>query len=157
MTSFSIKNFLGSSSFRPAVFLTTGLMIASLTVFAQDPQASPQPPPRPLNLSRPSRLLFRSSRSNPRQAAGAGSEIRPTTKARMRVRLMEATSPMLGIPLRMAPVTLKVAPVIRKVPPAIRNPEHTAIRKGPAARRGRCLSRVRTNKGLTSNRQFQRN
>jgi hypothetical protein len=47
MRSFSIKNFFGASPFRPAVFLTTGLMIASLTVFGQDPQASPQPPPPP--------------------------------------------------------------------------------------------------------------
>jgi len=47
MRSFSIKNFFGASPFRPAVFLTTGLVIASLTVFAQDPQAGPQPPPPP--------------------------------------------------------------------------------------------------------------
>src|SRR5580658_2851419 len=47
MRSFSIKNFFGASPFRPAVFLTTGLVIASLTVFGQDPQASPQPPPPP--------------------------------------------------------------------------------------------------------------
>jgi len=47
MRSFSIKNFFGASPFRPAVFLTTGLVIASLTVFGQDPQAGPQPPPPP--------------------------------------------------------------------------------------------------------------
>jgi hypothetical protein len=37
----------GASPFRPAVLFTTGLVIASLTMFAQDPQAGPQPPPPP--------------------------------------------------------------------------------------------------------------